>query len=188
MKSAYTFSFLLSLIGISGHADVINPLSDFKAKMDIAGSDFVYRWEVDIDGDGKKEVMLSSQLDYEQELKDGQLPGWLVYIAKSHGSGYVFAKELDEGGVIGYAIPQIDPEMLYVGMIEQIGKRGIVTMQVDHPRKAPEVAYIYAYTINGDHLKKTLLAKFEPKKGNPIYDQYLSESKRTKVKLQQVKP
>ncbi|HEX4084054.1 MAG TPA: hypothetical protein VHY22_04025, partial [Chthoniobacteraceae bacterium] len=97
------------------------------------------------------------------------------------------AKSDDEPG--NY-YPQIDVDDFFIGYISELGKRGLVTMQTDpawHDR--PSVARIYAYTLEGDHLKRTKLAEYNPeKKDNPIYNKYLSESRRAKVQLQQVTP
>jgi hypothetical protein len=76
-----------------------------------------------------------------------------------------------------------------MGYITQLKRWGLVTIQADDATdKAPAETYIYAYTLEGDHLKIRLLVKYNPDKGgNAIYDQYLKEGKRTKVQLKEVK-
>ena len=193
MKLARMLTLSIFLIGSVAPADVVSPVIDYQKLHKLQVDDIFYRIDLDINGDGKNAVLLTSEDDLEEVKltkvdKTEEVPSWYFYIAKRDGSGYVLSSGVDSGGAIGAGLPKINPKQLYVGMIKQLGKRGIVTIQVDHLRKGGgNWAYIFAYTIEGDHLKETQLAKYELEKGNPIYEQYLTESKRTKVKLQVVK-
>ena len=140
----------------------------------------MYKWNADVNGDGKVIVFLTLKDFYQKDRHDGQIPQWTVYIPKADGSGYLSAPNNE---------PQIDQEKMFVGQITQLNQRGIVTIQIDRPRRDPAVAYIYAYTIEGDHLKQTKLAEYDPDAGdNIICNQYLTDTKRTRVVLQEIGP
>ena len=45
-----------------------------------------------------------------------------------------------------------------------------------------------SYTVEGDHLKRSLLTEFSPGQSNAIYDEYLSDAHRVQVQLAEVSP
>jgi len=170
-------------------AEASDPVADYKNKQGLTATDIIYRWTADIDGDGKNEVFLTLKEEYQDEKNAGQMPSWFVYLAKHDGSGYSLSTGEEYNGVTSLnPVSAIDPDKVYIGQITQLGKRGLVTIQVDLPQKSAPVAYIYAYTIVSDHLKKTLLVKYNFDDENAIYDQYLKDGKRTPVTLQEVTP
>jgi hypothetical protein len=61
-------------------------------------------------------------------------------------------------------------------------------MKIDNPREGESVATIYAYTVEGDHLKYTQLAQYTPGQNNAVFDQYLKDNVRTQVQLQEITP
>lgn len=79
--------------------------------------------------------------------------------------------------------------LCFVGQITELGKRGIVSMvRKTHRPLDGETITIYAYTIEGDHLKKHQLAQYEEGENNAVFDKYLAEDKRTHVQLQEIDP
>jgi hypothetical protein len=188
-KQNLIFLFVFTLV-ICAHADIADPIADYKNRHGLVGADIIYKWSIDIDGDGKNEVFLTLKEEWLDEVKLGEMPSWVVYLAKSDGSGYILSSGEDDDGHLSLGpVSALSTKKLYVGQITQIGKRGIVTMQTYTPKGQSTIAKIFAYTVEGDHLKRKLLATYDPDaEQNDIYNQYLSDAKRTKVQLQEVTP
>jgi len=162
-----------------------------------------YKWVLDINHDGVDDILLSMKQTSaeinEQKEEDGHSfnpteYGFSVYIGKKSG-GYLNSKYVEESignvdGGIG-----IDISQCYVGYVEEVKQYGIVTVEereVTAPsgkgRPVP-MKQVYCYTVQGDHIKRTdLTPLFGIDEKNPTCDKYLSESKRTKVQLQEVTP
>ncbi len=170
-------------------ADVLNPVSDLKNRLGLAASNIVYKWSADLDGDGHSEVFLCLKESYQEDVRDRQVPSWDVYFSAGGGS-YSRPEGIEDGNPkgIGYGFPKIDADQVFVGQISQLNKHGIVTIQTDTSRDGRSVARIYAYTRDGNNLKETTLAEYNPDQGNAIYDQYLADNVRTKVALQEIAP
>jgi hypothetical protein len=178
-----------------------NPITAYTAFHQLKPGRIIYKWEVDLSNDGRKEVLLDTKetpAELAQEVKETQgnmnenVRTFTVYIPNPSGSGYTESRGLDEGDNLGVSpgATEVDVTQCYVGYITQLRRWGLVTIRSDDATdKVPAEARIYSYTIDGDHLKSQLLAKYNPTKGtNAIYNQYLSKSKRTKVQLQEVTP
>ncbi|HEX4084051.1 MAG TPA: hypothetical protein VHY22_04010 [Chthoniobacteraceae bacterium] len=196
MKTLILIAVALFAGSILSFSGVIDPLHDFASSAGVANHT-VYLWKVDLTGDGRKEVLLDTKLtpqeetEQEEETKyhaNSNVHAFTVYIAKPGGSGYVKSTGVAEDGIFGPALPEIDLTQCYVGPIKQLNRFGLVTVQEDNPRRGTPVDRIYAYTIDGDHLIQTKLAEFNPEKDNAIYNEYLSDARRTKVQLQEVTP
>ena len=175
-------------------ASTPDPIADFKQGLTIPPSDKILKWTADISGNGKKAVFLSLKSDFDEAKNDNDIPGWVLYIPESAGTSYQEFKGIKmEPNTISLILPNIDIDLCYIGQITQLGKKGIVTIQTHSARSGPDksTSYIYAYVIEEDHLKRTKLAEYDSTKSvetNPIYQQYLTDAKRTKVKIKKITP
>ncbi len=156
----------------------LDPLTEFKKRVN--QDDKIYQWKACLRDDGKEIFFFSTEKEYNEDIHAELRPSWFVYMPNVSGDDYI---KIHANSLVG-----INDKLTFVGQITQLGKKGIVTIQTDHPKKDPDVAYIYAYTPEGDHLKETLLAKYNPTESNAIYDQYLTEAKRTHITLKEVTP
>ena len=186
-----TFSALL-IFPSSLTAGISNPLEEFKVGLVIPAGDKILKWEADINGDGKNDVLFCLKSDFDADVKVHDTPGWDFYIAEA--SGTTFTKSvgtLSGPNTISVGdLPQIDTASCFVGQISELGKHGVVTMRIDNPRSGPSVAKIYAYTIEGDHLKRHELAKYDPSQAtpHPLFTTYLADGKRTVVQPTELAP
>jgi len=181
-------------------ARTANPIAAYAAFHRLKAGRVIYKWEIDLGNDGRKEVLLDTKETPEelaQEIKETQgninenLRNFTVYIPNPSGTGYTESRGLDEGdgqGVSPGGGMTVDVTQCYVGYVAQLQKWGLVTIESDSVTdKVPAQARIYAYTIEGDHLKSRLLAKYDLTKGaNANYNQYLREGRRSTVQLQVV--
>ena len=165
-------------------SQIANPVNDFKTGLKIPPDDRILKWECDVNGDGKKEVLLVLKSVFFGDMQNHEPPGWSFYIANASGSDYTRST----GTVRKHKtlsvddLPLIDPEACFVGQITELGKRGIVTMRIDNPRDRESVGIIYAYTIEGDHLKRTELARYTIVEGpHALFTKCLKDGKRTVV-------
>jgi hypothetical protein len=182
----------------SGSDVIADPIRAYVAFHSLSSGRIVYKWEIDLNGDGRKELLLATRLtpaELEQEEKESnwnpQTPNerdFTVYIPTRNLSGYLESKRADNENLI--AVMCVDITRCFVGIIVQLNKRGFVTVDIQPAgRRNPAVATVYAYTLEGDHLRVDVLGRYDPDKGgNEVYDQYLSDSKRTKVKLEEIAP
>lgn len=183
-----------SLIYLSGvcaftfsHAQITNPINYYRSLG--AGSPALIKWEADLNGDGKNEVFILKKEAYDQDIAANQIPGWFVFVAASTPNNFSRPVGTRDAGdtVIGVGVlPAIDLNRCYIGMITEIGVRGVVTMKIDNPRAGDPIARIYAYTIEGDHLKGKKLAEYNAKQSNALFDKYLKDGKRTIITPVQV--
>lgn len=192
MKTTILIAILIAaaLVYSGAFADTADPVFDYKNTKGLTTSDILYRWAADVDGDGKTDIFLCLKESYEEDARDKQAPSWRIYFSVAGGNTYFKPAGIDDGDPkgLGYSFPKIDPNSVFVGQITQLNKRGIVTIQTDTSRGGPAVARIYAYTRDGNNLKETTLVEYDPSQSNAIYEQYLSNNRRTQVQLQEVTP
>lgn len=178
--------------------ETANPIKDYADFHGLNSRRVIFKWDVELNNDGKKVMLLDTKLtptEIQEEQKETKsdynpnIKNFTVYIPNPAKADYIQSKGLYEDGVLGVGGGMsVDVTQCYVGYIVQIKKWGLVTIESESATdKVPAEARIYAYTIEGDHIKRGLLAIYNPvKEKNSIYEQYLSESKRTKVQLQEV--
>lgn len=180
MKNLFLY-VLMSALTQCATAQVTNPVAHFES----LGPDIqpVLKWEADINGDGKNEVFLSLKDEHDQDVAADRSPGWFLYIADATGTSYNPSTGIKEQGddSVGAAVPMIDLEACFVGQVSELSQRAIITMQIDNPRVGESIAHIYAYTIEGNHLKRTKLAEYNPTQANALFDKYLRDGKRTVI-------
>lgn len=162
-----------------------------------------YKWIIDINHDGVSDVLVSEkersdEIDADKEGDPNFNPndlGFHVYLGLATG-GYITGKPVkgDESGGTGISV---DMSHCYIGYVPEVKSYGIVTVEtltVDDPNE-PQARHgvfkrqVVCYTVDGDHLKRTNLTPlWDAGEKNPVYNKYLSDSKRSKVQLQQVTP
>jgi hypothetical protein len=173
---------LLLATPLGAYAQTNDPVASFRSGITNATSVPILKWEADINGDGKNEVMLNRKDNISAAAEAERLSGWFVFIAQ--GNNFLKSKgvqELNDDSLDVSSLPQIDLAACYVGMVAEIGKHGLVTQQIDNPRVGDPIARIFVYTIDGDHLVRTKLAEYNPMLPNALYDAYLKDGKRTVI-------
>jgi hypothetical protein len=184
MKTKLAISFIFASVLANASGIISDPIADFKINLTISSGDKVLKLDIDVNGDGNKEAFLCLKSDFDKEKEDRQPQSWDVYLGKNVGGN----SYLKSGGVeiepnsIDGILPDIDVVRCFVGLIDELGKNGVVTIRYDNPREGPSIAIIYAYTIEGDHLKKTELTRYsDPTAPNALFTKYLADNKRTVV-------
>lgn len=151
---------------------------------------------VDINGDRKLDVLLCfddpEQQDATEAQSQEQEPGilsWDVYVRNPADTAYIVSTGVEIDGQVSIAsgLP-INPESVFVGQITEINRFGIVSLDIKNPKEGPSLATIWAYTWEGDHLKRQKLVEYESSEENAIFDKYLAGDKRTVLQVQQVIP
>lgn len=163
-------------------ADTSNPVADFRVRAELPPPGKLLKWQSDINGDGKAEVFLSRKDDVDDAAANQISPGWDVYAARPNGGSYwpINGINQDDDSISLVAL-QVDLETCFVGNVSEVGQYALVTLQVSNPRAGDPIARIYAYTIEGDHLKRTKLAEYNPTQTNALFDKYLKDDKRTVI-------
>lgn len=180
-------------IGAKGDAPVENPKTDFAAH-EAAYGRVIYEWDVDLNNDGKTDVLLDVKLTEDEREGRGKnydlsKTRWFTTYL-SIGNQYIVSPyDQPEIGQVGEIIA-VKLDECYVGNISEIVGYGIVTIErydelMAGNRAFITIARIYAYTVNGYVVKKTKLAEFSGS-NNAIYDKYLAVGKRTAVVLKEV--
>jgi len=183
MKSQ-TFALALVIIaGQSSCAQIVDPIAHFRNTSNEPSAKLV-KWTADINGDGKPEVFLANKEDYDASVAADVPVGWFVFVASQNEGTYAESTGIQEAGEdsIGVGgLPRVNLKACFVGQVSELGKSALLTEQIDNPRVGNPIARIYAYTIEGDHLKRTKLAEYDATKENPLFDKYLNDGKRTVI-------
>ena len=192
MKNKQFFYAAVLLSPCAVFASIPDPLVDFKSSTSIANGDKILKIEIDIDGDTHNENLLTLNSDFEQDKKDHEPQGWDFYIA-GNTTPASYTKSIgtaEKPGEISMDdIPLIDINICFVGQITELGKHGIVTMRHNNPREGPTINIIYAYTIEGDHLKKQELARYEDSSTpHTLFTKYLAEGKKAVIMPVEINP
>jgi hypothetical protein len=168
----------------------IDAITDFKNGLLIPAGDKILKWEIDMDGDSKNEIFLTLKSDSLESKERNDVEGWVLYQPIAANGTYQECKGVsDTLGSVSSILPQIDHERCFVGLIDELGKRGIMTIRYNNPREGPSIAIIYAYTIEGDHLKKTELVRYpDSTTPNAKFTKYLADNKRTVIVPVEVTP
>ncbi len=185
-----------------------DPVSDIASSGRATGTYYpgreYYKWVVDINHDGLNDVLLSLK-ERSDEIGERKTDGGEAFNQDEHtfgvymglkDGGYFKVKRVDEpGGVRQFGIT-IDISQCYIGYIIEVKRYGLVTVEtveVTAPSgKGLPVPkdQIYCYAMEDNYIIKrtNLTSLLDDAKKSPIYDEYLSKSKRTKVQLQEVTP
>jgi hypothetical protein len=168
-----TLVFLLILAGFSAAFGLTDPARDYLSNFAPLGgdnaiytSDNLLRLELDLDGDGQDEVLLSMARD--QNGKQGNV--WAVY-AKTP-TGYTKIGTLT-----------FDPKRFYLGPIEDLGDYGLVTFKATGEGKGTLTASLF----NGVTLRDVEITSVTPDTltsdpeldrpmGQAIVDKYMSQA------------
>jgi len=173
-------------------ASVSDAVLDYKSKHTIESVDKILKIETDVNGDGKNEILLCLKSEFEKDKGDHEPAAWSFYIAQNT-SIIEFSESLGTetkpNSIAVGDIPLIDHEKCYIGQITELGKRGIVTIRYNNPRQGPSIGIIYAYTVEGDHLVRTELARFsDSATPHALFTKYLADNKRTVITPSEVAP
>ena len=165
--------FILVLVGISAALAVNDPARDYLSTFSppdgdkaIYSSDTLLRLELDLDGDGQNEVLLSMARD--QNGKLGNI--WTVYAKVPTGYKKV--------GTMTF-----DPKSFYLGPIDELGDYGLVTFRPTGDGKGSLSAYLF----NGATLHDVEITSVTPDAptrdaetdrpiGQAIVDKYMSQA------------
>lgn len=171
-------------------ASIPDVIIDFKTDLIIPDGDKILKWEIDINGDNHKEILLCLKSDFNKEKENHEPQSLDFYIASATEGEYAKPEGIEiRPEVIARILPDIDIEVCFVGEITELGKRGIVTMRTDNPREGESIGKIYAYTIEGDHLKRTELAQYVIVEGpHALFTKYLADGKRTIIQMTEIDP
>jgi hypothetical protein len=187
-NSMKTFA-LVALLFVSTHcvsAQIVDPVAFYRSSTQYPAPSILLKWQADINGDGKNETFLTRKGYFDEDVNAGQLPSWEIFLASATVNTFTESTGIQNEGegedLFGPgSVPQIDVKACFVGLVTELGKQAIVTEQTDNPRVGDPVARIYAYTIEGDHLKRTKLAEYNPTQTNALFDKYLKDGKRTVI-------
>lgn len=178
---------LAALLFTSTHcvsAQIVDPVAFYRTTTQYPAPSVLLKWQADINGDGKNETFLTRKEYYDEDVAAAQLPSWEVFLVGVAANTFSESTGVQNQGEDSFgpgAVPQIDVKACFVGQVSELGQHAIVTQQVDSPRAGDPVARIYAYTIEGDHLKRTKLAEYNPTQANALFDKYLKDGKRTVI-------
>lgn len=177
---------------IEATASITDAVAHFKTEQSIASPDKILKIEIDVDGDGKNEVLLGLKSNVDKEKENHEPADWTFYIRENN-AVVAFTKSVgtsEKSNELSVDdIPQIDHERCFLGLISELGKSGIMTIRYHNPRNGPSIGIIYAYTIEGDHLKKTELARFSVSNTpHVLFTKYLADGKRTIITPEEVTP
>lgn len=181
MKTCIPIFALVAVLGQSACAQIIDPVSHFRSTSSEPSAKLM-KWTADINGDGKSEVFLSNKEDYDADVAAETPASWFVFFPSQTGNTFTESSGIQEAGEDSVGVgglAAIDPNACFVGQVSELGKHALVTQQIDNPRVGNPVARIYAYTIEGDHLKRTKLAEYDATQNNALFDKYLKDGKRT---------
>lgn len=171
MKAAIVFILTLAstcaAFGFDDPArDYLSHFSPLDGDRTIYSSDNLLRLELDLDGDGRDEVLLSMARD--QNAKLGNV--WVVYIKAPTGYGRV--------GTMTF-----DPKSFYLGPIDELGDYGLVTFRPS----GDGTGSLSAYLFNGVTLRDVEIISVTPDAptrdpdtdrpiGRAIVDKYMSQA------------
>ncbi|SRR6266404_1163304 len=125
MKNAPVLIFAVLAATAALAEETANPIQHYSEFHGLTAGRVLYEWELDINGDGKKEIFLDTkptpeeqaQEDADKDQSDSDLHGFTVYIPKPDGSGYYVSPAIDPAkGQVGN-VPQIDISQSYVGRL-----------------------------------------------------------------------
>ena len=85
-------------------------------------------------------------------------------------------------------MPQIDPDRVFIGYIEELQTHGLLTINAETSRTGEEISHIVAYVVESDHLKRIPLSESESASRSTLYAKYLTGEKRSHLQLQEVAP
>ena len=161
--------FAFILFAATAVAEVISdPVQHFLANYETALGDELLKLEVDINGDGRNEVLLS--LSKSNAYKSGCL--WVVYIGVV--GGYTEAKGVGVfGEVLDHTTVGFRPDAYYAGQITEIDGRGIAAYVPGGKMEGT----LKAITIDGDKVRETDLGNIAPQGANKTkYDRYFGQA------------
>jgi hypothetical protein len=196
MKIPVATILLLVTMAISVLADTLtNPLADFAAQFELTSADQVKKIEVDINGDGRLDIMLSyaepgSNIEERRVIATGDKRLWWTSYTKNQDGTYTKTTGIDigEGGIdLGTDIA-FDPVEVYIGQVVEVSRFAVVVREKQTPRRANATSIIWAFTWEGGHFKRHKLSEFVTGTQNALFDKYLIEGKRTVLLLQHVTP
>ncbi|MCX8495653.1 MAG: hypothetical protein ORN51_05660 [Akkermansiaceae bacterium] len=186
---ASTLIVILFSSSLCFSAQIVDVVAFYRSSSQYPAPAVLLKWQADINGDGKSETLLTRKVDHDEDVAARQLPSWETFIASATADTFTESTGVqnqdDDSFGVG-AAPQIDIKACFVGQVTELGQRALLTQQVDNPRVGDPIARIYAYKIEGDHLKRTKLAEYNPMQPNALFDKYLKDGKRTIITLVEV--
>jgi hypothetical protein len=185
MKAVSSALIALFFIITNAISAVPDPVANFKTEHTIATGDKILKFDTDVKGDGKYEILLCLKAEFEKDKEDHEPVAWTFCVA-GNTTRVTYSKsvgtESKQGELSVDDLPQIDLETCFVGQIADLGKRGIVTIRYNNPREGPSIGIIHAFTVEGDRLKRTELARCTDSPApHSLFAKYLADDKRTVV-------
>ena len=152
--SIYATSSAQALSGTS----VADPVAHFRSVYEMSIVKKIYRLEVDLDNDGKKEILIGHKdedPDTHQLTDEGEI-GWWVYIAKPNGQYTLVGQKTDDGlvtdGAAGFSKNQY-----WVGLIPELNRYGLLHLSCGRGGQAK--CQLKAIVLEGDAFKEIAIGQ-----------------------------
>lgn len=171
-----TLAIILGLgyaFGANSPRIVADPITDFTArhKNDVRGesgkNERVIKLEMDIDNDGRKDVLLSSEMSGVDAEYENRVHNWDVYRKLEDGryaSIELHQFNMPDGPELLQGSVQFDPDVFHLGFIKEVNAFGILATFYLQRHNGVE---LWAYVLRGDHFE--VLNFPDPKKTPEIY-------------------
>jgi len=188
MRRLITLALGLSLGAACHGQSVPDPVADY-AEFHALGRDPIYKLEVDLNNDGKPEILLDTKANAQEaaapegDRVDPNIRFFSVYIAQPDGATYVKSRGIDEGqGIVNGMVAEIDISHYFVGFIDEWQTFGGVTAITSTSDDGTSHRRLVAYRVVADHLVSGTLAQYRADARNALYDKYFSRTEPLDVK------
>lgn len=143
-----------------------DPVSYYRAKFDFQSGDRIYKLEVDLNNDGRKDILLSKTVHAEDGFDDENYVPWEIFILRSDGN-YTSAGQKTNTGTNYGVVASFRKDRYWIGNIPEIGRFGLLHLVCGRGGQAK--CQLHALLIEGDDFRDIPIG--EPIDAEQNYDQ-----------------
>lgn len=128
-----------------------DPVAYFRATYDFQSGDRIYKLELDLNNDGRKDILLSKTVHAEDGFDDVNDVPWEIFLLHADGHYASAGQKTDTGANYG-VVASFRKDRYKIGFIPEINKYGLLHLECDRGRQAK--CQLKAIVITGETWKE----------------------------------
>ncbi|CAN5813037.1 hypothetical protein BH11VER1_BH11VER1_39980 [soil metagenome] len=133
-----------------------DPVAYYRAEVDFQLGDKIYKMDVDLNNDGRSDIIISKTVHSEDGFGDTNNLPWEIFLLRADGT-YASAGHKSDAGINYGVVASFRKSQYWIGIIPEIGRFGVLHMVSGQGDQAK--CQLHALIIEGESFRDVLIGE-----------------------------